>query len=305
MASETNEFVSRIKTWLESVKIAEVLPKMKRYSYEFQKLVIRNREIKAVIVWLIFVTGSFIADFFPLPGSYFSNRQNIFNVYFVKKGWGWTCGLLFSYITTMLISYNVYDKGRILKHLGRLVMATVTWFLLTSLFEIVEHLTGVCLDDSLANSKSACIRRGSIWDAFDISGHAFLLSFCILIINEELQGIAHWRRWVQEKECSSPRDGAVNEDLDGNKTKLFPEIKVNDILVISVDILSVLLTALMVLWEFMLFCTCVYFHTIYQKLSGILFGVGSWYCLYHIVFQLDNQFSPCFPIQSRTSCKLM
>ncbi|KAM7436259.1 fat storage-inducing transmembrane protein 2 [Porites harrisoni] len=48
---------------------------------------------KAAIYWLVILTGSFLHDFLPFPQSYLSNKRNVFNVYFVKLGWGWTLGL--------------------------------------------------------------------------------------------------------------------------------------------------------------------------------------------------------------------
>lgn len=44
---------------------------------------------------------SVVTDYFPFPKSYFSDKRNLINQYFVKLGWGWTCGLLglFIYLT--------------------------------------------------------------------------------------------------------------------------------------------------------------------------------------------------------------
>jgi|SRR6218665_2498337 len=44
---------------------------------------------------------SVVTDHFPFPKSYFSDKHNLFNQYFVKMGWGWTCSILglFIYFT--------------------------------------------------------------------------------------------------------------------------------------------------------------------------------------------------------------
>ena len=78
-----------------------------------QNMFVMRRNIKFTLIWITFVIGSFFHDYLPLPASYFSKKGNIFNVYFVKKGWGWTFFLLFGYINSLLIKQKVYNLSLI------------------------------------------------------------------------------------------------------------------------------------------------------------------------------------------------
>ena len=46
------------------------------------------------------------------------------------------------------------------------------------------------------------------------------------------------------------------------------------------------LCLLMLVWDVMIICTSLYFHTFLEKVLGTLCGVGSWYLLYRVVYPL-------------------
>ena len=252
-------------------------------AFKLQHIVIWIPQVKVLIVWLTFLLGSFLHDFFPLPGSYFSYKKNIFNVVFVKKGWGWTCGLLLLFIPFNL-SYQEADLIKIGKSLLRLVYGTFFWFALTNSFEHVENWSGRCEGDVVVLTKADCIQKRLIWNGFDISGHCFLLTFCILMINEELLAFARRR--------SSSGWMTNTKYLDFNQRKPGKKI-INAVL----DSLSLALTMLMILWEFMLFFTCIYFHTIHQKFLGTIIGIAAWYLIYKVAVKYQH---PLMPVAAKS-----
>lgn len=253
-----------------------------------QRLLIMKRSIKLTLLWVNFVIGSFIHDFIPIPQSYFSNTRNFFNVYFVKNGWGWTMVLLFAYISTLLIKQKIMQSITIYKHLSRLLVTTIIWYSFTTSFDVIENWTGTCLGNNLLYTKTQCRNSDMIWDGFDISGHVFLLTFCIMIINEELSCAD-----VVVSSCNGESSDHVSQRKDERnilgimiKEEFFDQL---------IEFLSLLLILLMILWEVMLLFTCLYFHSLSQKLLGFLFSSFSFCVSYQFIFKHKHPYTPCSP----------
>lgn len=88
---------------------------------------------------------SLIGDFIPFPKTYFARSDNLFNVFFVKIGWGWT--LLFTVPFLVMTSYTLCcgDMKKLLRHHApRIVIATFFWFFWTKLFNLIETSYGKC-----------------------------------------------------------------------------------------------------------------------------------------------------------------
>ena len=162
--------------------------------YEDMRTILFQDVAVKIGVYLIGVMiGSVICDLFMVPKSYFSNKGNVFNQYFVKLGWGWTLCLvsLFIYLTT-----NVYCSGKwtaMRRHGSRMLVATFQWYFCVNFFRHIENNVGVCTDNSHA-SKNDCIANEKGWLGFDISGHTFLLMHCMLVITEEMKPFREWKR---------------------------------------------------------------------------------------------------------------
>lgn len=235
---------------------------------------------KAAIYWLIVVLGSFIHEFYPLPQSYLSYRRNVFNVYFVKFSWGWTwtlLSLLSILCTAILTSWNVVQMMR---HYSRLLVATLGWFALTTMFEYVEHFTGTCTGDASHNSKLTCHRNGYFWEGFDVSGHTFLLIYCCLTISEEIQVVKHLEKKIKE---------SYNQQNPGSKGSLSFSAKYwYKLLRPFIYVVFICTSLIMVLWEFMLVTTCIYFHTVLQKLLGAIIAIATWWGTYCYLYVQDN-----------------
>lgn len=197
----------------------------------------------------------------------------------MKLAWAWTLWLLLPFIalTTYELSRSRLLHGRArsallaLRRLCALLVGTAVWFLCTQLFLHVENLTGECSlrakpgqPPRVYTSKPECHQDGGVWNGFDISGHCFLLSYCAMMILEEV---------------------AVLEALAmDRRSKLH----------VVINVLFVSLCLLTVIWVFMFLCTALYFHDFSQKLLGVLIGLSAWYGTYR--FWYLKPFSPGLPL---------
>jgi len=77
-------------------KIASIL-----LLYACKRVLLVRTTIKLTIYIALLFIVSMLTDHFPFPKSYFSDKRNFLNQYFVKLGWGWTCSVvgLFIYFT--------------------------------------------------------------------------------------------------------------------------------------------------------------------------------------------------------------
>ncbi|XP_075032925.1 acyl-coenzyme A diphosphatase FITM2 [Mixophyes fleayi] len=227
----------------------------------------------AVVLSCVLVGGSIVKELWPLPDSYLSNKRNLLNVYFVKFSWGWTVCFLFLFIALTNYTHNKSIRA-CLRRLSTLLVGTAVWFTCTSIFTCIENATGSCYTSSALldvkvdyTDKRACLKNGGYWNGFDISGHSFLLPYCILMILEETI-IIH------------------NICLKGHRQK-----KV-------IYTLLGLLILLATIWVFMLISTALYFHDISQKILGFAFGILGWYVTYRWWY-----LKPCSPGLPRTMIK--
>ncbi|XP_048405970.1 acyl-coenzyme A diphosphatase FITM2 isoform X2 [Stegostoma tigrinum] len=191
--------------------------------------------------------------------------------YFVKFSWGWTVGLLLPFIFTS----NYFLRRDVLFAVRRVtscVVGTGIWFLSTRTFHIIENFTGECYESQNMtvlhqfDNLYTCKKNGHLWLGFDISGHSFLLSYCVLIMTEEI---------------------AVMNELQ--KVEQKPGKSIATI----IKSLFIALNALLFLWVWMFFCTALYFHDMPHKIIGTTFGISAWYGTYR--FWYKKPFSPGLP----------
>ncbi|XP_048178014.1 acyl-coenzyme A diphosphatase FITM2 [Corvus hawaiiensis] len=239
----------------------------------------RVRRPLPALLLAIAVLGSALKDGGLVPDTPLQNKRNPLNVYFVKVAWAWTLWLLLPFIalTTYQLARRQFRYGRtksallVLRRLSALLVGTAVWYLCTELFVYVENLTGECSIQGkpgqprrLYASKRECRQDSGVWNGFDISGHCFLLSYCAMMILEEV---------------------AVLEALSMDHSSK---------LRVVVNVLFVSLCSLTVIWVFMFLCTALYFHDFSQKLLGVLIGLSAWYGTYR--FWYLKPFSPGLPL---------
>ncbi|CAL1290910.1 unnamed protein product [Larinioides sclopetarius] len=242
-----------------------------------RKIVLFETEMKITIYLAALVCGSLIGDFAPLPRSYFSRKTNLFNYYFVKWGWAWTLLTVSAFLGLTTYVYCCGNSERIKKHFYRLAIGTGIWFCFTKAFVLIEAYTMGCLSTKYT-TKASCLQGGSVWKGFDISGHAFLLIYCSLLIAEEAKAIRGWERIGdlirnEEFDEESPLKALTERELEhlkDNYSKLTPYIRSA----------FVTLTLFAVLWDVMLAATILYFHSMVQKFVGGGVAILVWYFTY-------------------------
>lgn len=235
---------------------------------------------KAPLLFVVVIVGStFDALDVMNQETPLSNVRNPVNQYFVKFSWGWSLLVL---VPTALITSVLYtaamDWKMIGKHMGRLAVSHIIWFVVTSLFVAVDSATGTCADET-TTERSACLKGGHRWYGFDISGHVFLLTYCIFVLTEECAGIAaevwgHYAVLLQEQKVGNK---LLKEDLEQlsqwhQKAKWL------------VRVLEFLATIEVVLMAVMVCATALYFHTFVEKLLGYVFALVSWYLTYRWLY---------------------
>lgn len=229
---------------------------------------------------------SLIGDFIPYPKTYFARSDNLFNQYFVKRGWGWTLILSTPFMILTSATLNCGNFNRSMRsHLPRLVIATFFWYIWTNLFNKIEAIYGRC-NVKTFDTKPGCLASGHFWHGFDISGHAFILIYSSLVLIEEARPIMGWENIKEhlrnEEYNRSTQDTSLNtnplrnlkEDefkkLKDFYTKYTPVIK----------LLFIAMTVLQLLWDVMLVCTMLYYHRMIEKLVSGIFAIFTWFFTY-------------------------
>ncbi|KAG2463027.1 FITM1 protein, partial [Polypterus senegalus] len=194
----------------------------------------------------------------------FANKRNFLYLYFLRSGWGWTCLLTGGYL--LLVSYSSSRSlGTCLRHMFRLVIATIFWKAALLGFALVENATGSCFEpirnyEGLeggvalllheAQNKAVCLTSGFVWRGYDISEDTFLLTFASLVMAEEM---AVFKPYLA---CHLPASSALR-------------------------IVFLMCAALLILWNFLLLCVLVYFQRYTHKLLGGALATLCWRLTYH------------------------
>lgn len=210
----------------------------------------------AVCFYLLTVLVFFLLSPLAPSTSYFSNKRNFLNVYFVKLGWFWTT-VAFSvhwfFVARRRSQRPLYDWIRYL-------FMTLYWFVMTqwllgpSLIDRMFVATGgecvSAFENGVVLQQATCRKLGGQWTGgHDISGHCFLLIHASLFLWEEL-----WRP-------------AEREEVEKKEKKDLIPWKSPPVLIVL---------CLLGVWWWMLAMTAVYFHGHYELVSGCFFGIFGW-----------------------------
>lgn len=257
-----------------------------------RRIMFFDTRLKVAIYLSCLFVVSILSQQMPFPRTYFSRRDNIFNVYFVKLAWGWTLSFSLPFVSLTSLTFCCGRKDKVLKHLIRLVIATLSWYFWVTLFLYIGSIVGSCntTPDALKN-KHECLRKGLSWKGFDISGHSFILIYCSLVIIEESRAIIGWEgiedlirneeysRTSSNKDISSPLRNLTSSDFEivkDNYKKFTPVIRG----------LFIAMTGIVILWDSMLLSTMLYFHTTVEKLLGGFIAIFMWFLTYKYFFTL-------------------
>jgi len=202
---------------------------------------------------------------------YFARKDNLLNVYFIKKAWGWTSAVfLFSWFTSP-------SSARTKESMFKWLAETASWLVFTGWFfgpAIIERVNiasgGLCAivlpsGDSVVVPPDYCFTKATLSPVthpnffttslllspefhaiprlrkgHDVSGHIFLLTMSVLFLSD------HLRASFRAKEWPPLHKWAVGANL-----------------------------ALIGTWLFACYTTSIYFHSPFEKFTGFLLGVAT------------------------------
>ncbi|RNA36255.1 FIT family protein CG10671-like [Brachionus plicatilis] len=259
--------------------------------YIIKRIVFCPVNIKVGIYLMALIICSVIKDFKIIsPTYYLAYKNNIFNKFFVKIGWGWTLAVLTPFVIMTSSIYNCFNLIQIKNHLIRIFVATFFWFTFTSVFEYIDSQTGYCAKNEYRSKMSCKINKEEWLNGFDISGHIFLLMHSLFLMNEEIKVFSSWTKIYDNLE--------KRENLESSNERFYRKAKdLHKKLTPFVNFNFVLIGLLALLWEVMLLSTCLFFHTILHKLLAAFCAIGLWFLTYKNWYADQNSaFSPGLPL---------
>jgi hypothetical protein len=223
--------------------------------------------------------------------SYFAQKKNVFNVYFVKKGWFWTTAAFLAF----LIMWPGFGKGLSVKRIRagtRYLVITTWWVFVTQWFfgpPLIDRgfrFTGgqceLVRDDIKQEGLSkpreyitaaTCKAVGGTWKGgHDISGHVFLLIlgsallwFEFLPALTRVEGLRDGRKiMLQDGKLASvavEKERDTDEGVDDEPTTQGVKFAIG--------------VAALMWW--MLLMTAAFFHTWFEKFTGLVVAfMGLW-----------------------------
>lgn len=245
-----------------------------------------------------------------LSPSYFARKSNVFNVYFVKRGWAWVSLAFFVFVFTHPAVRAGQQKTRALVRWG---LVTTWWVFVTqwcfgpALIDRSFLFTGGKCDLAEAKLEAgadvsgkdfftavACRTAGGNWrGGHDISGHVFLLVLGSYFLLQEVGWVYlnHWRRGaaggvigLRDERSIIMHDGAIKSaSVEGERGHSDGEEggrprNAWDALALGGKVAG----AVFVLSLWMILMTAIFFHTWIEKLTGLLVASAGLYVIYII-----------------------
>ncbi|KAI8246161.1 FIT family protein scs3 [Colletotrichum sp. SAR 10_96] len=224
--------------------------------------------------------------------SYFARKSNLFNVLFVKRGWFWITAAFFAFIFTH--PATVHSTRRIQATL-RWVLVTTWWFFVTQWFfgpaiidrgfrwtggkcEIIEEKVELGEGDAKeVFTAVACKAAGGKWrGGHDISGHVFLLVLgCGFLLSEVGWVVLRWKGARREERSVVMTDGATKTatvEAQGLQGEPVPGDALGLGGKFAVGVIG--------LSSWMLLMTAIYFHTWFEKVTGLATALSALYGVY-------------------------
>lgn len=239
--------------------------------------------------------------------SYFAKKSNVFNVFFVKVGWFWTTMAFFLFVfshSSLGPRFSLTLTPRRVRATLRYLLVTAVWCAVTQwcfgppLIDRGFRFTGgqcniIYSDDPSANRKqdemsdtrevlthAACKTIGGTWKGgHDISGHVFILILgSAMLWLEILPSVLKASGLREERRVAMP-DGAVKSAAVETKHGVgnMPVPPPQDL---GLGVKVALGVAGMSWW--MLLMTAAYFHTWFEKFTGLLVAFAAIYAVYFV-----------------------
>ncbi|KAJ5084547.1 hypothetical protein NUU61_009126 [Penicillium alfredii] len=250
------------------------------------------------------------------PVNYFARKNNVFNVYFVKVGWLWTT-LAFASLLLFQPAYRSSQSSRqspqsqqqqpirlrrYLQAFLRYALATAVWYLMTQWFfgpPVIDRsfmVTGGKCEQALGQVKkigaesgspsaqletlftaAACKAAGGAWrGGHDISGHVLMLILATASLAFEAVGAG--------ASPFSVRSGRPIGEGGRERKASDPEApwtgESNGTEGVARTWSARLVWGVVVLGWWMLFMTAIWFHTWFEKWTGLSVALGAVYAIY-------------------------
>ncbi|KIN05993.1 hypothetical protein OIDMADRAFT_189725 [Oidiodendron maius Zn] len=243
-------------------------------------------------------TQSHVASTAP---SYFAKKSNIFNLYFVKQGWAWITVSYFFFLFTHPSAgppATLAVTPRRVRGALRWAMVTIWWIFVTQWFfgppiidrgflltggqcELVEQArTGKV---EMGNTKQfltgvACKAVGGKWSGgHDISGHVFLLVLGSMFLLQEVVHVTLRSPARRDERTVFMHDGAIKSaDV---------EIQPSSGVVIEGPMWTLgakIVLGVVGLSLYMLLMTAAYFHTWFEKFTGLIVALSGIFVVYFL-----------------------
>ncbi|KAI2462993.1 inositol phospholipid synthesis and fat-storage-inducing TM-domain-containing protein [Annulohypoxylon bovei var. microspora] len=241
--------------------------------------------------------------------SYFARKDNVFNVLFVKQGWAWITAAFVAWVATHPVfsdnssssssssSGNGSEAGamRRVKAVLRWALVTAWWVLVTQWcfgapiidrgFRFTggrcagarEAVSEGAADAAELLTAAACRAAGGRWSGgHDISGHVFLLVLGSCFLAQEVGWVvcrAGGWGWAGDERCVVMSDGAVKGAGVEAERVAAPEER-------ALGFGGRFAAAVVALCLWMLLMTAIYFHTWFEKFTGLLVAAIGIYPIY-------------------------
>lgn len=234
-----------------------------------------------------------------LSPSYFARKSNILNTVFVKKGWFWTTMAFAAFALSHPLLKQRRAGGAIEGRAAtRWGLATAAWFLVTRwcfgpaiIDRSFRWTGGKCelVEATVAEGQAdlgefvsavACKAAGGAWKGgHDISGHVFLLVLASGFLLQEVGWV--WARYSGKTDDRTivMADGALKS------AKVEADTTTETTLPAGSDALGwggKFALAVVGLSWWMLLMTAIYFHTWFEKVTGLLTALVSLYAIYGV-----------------------
>lgn len=244
---------------------------------------------KSLILLTVVVLGSLLCAADLIPKTELANPKNPVNTYLVKLCWGWTLLLVVPASFFPSVLYSGLQRRVIIQHLCRLLVSHVVWMVVTSLIVLLDSGVGTCSAEEVTD-RTVCIRSGHIWTGFDISGHVFLLTYCIFVMTEESSNIK-LEVWYEYLNVLALENHVVDK-LTARAKRILPLM--HGVASWIIEPLELLMLALLLVWTSMIVVTSVYFHTFLEKCLGFACAYVAWRLTYKCLYG-KGSYLPCQP----------
>ncbi|KAI0165859.1 inositol phospholipid synthesis and fat-storage-inducing TM-domain-containing protein [Xylariaceae sp. FL1272] len=230
--------------------------------------------------------------------SYFARKDNFFNVLFVKRGWAWITIAFLAFLATHSTFRVGATRARAVKAVTRWALVTTWWIFVTQWFfgpplidrgfrytggrceDAVDAIFGGIATEKEVFTAAACRAAGKTWSGgHDISGHVFLLVLGSAFLVQEVIWVAAraGAQWLgyRDDRAVVMGDGAVKSA--GVEAEHATEDHERNLTVGGKFALGVVGLSM---W--MLLMTAIYFHTWFEKFTGLVVATMGIYGVYFL-----------------------